>query len=311
MNIAVYFPSNNIEHQAVLDAFAIGVRNTGDNVLPFLLEQFDGRTPGDIAVVFGVGKAAVYYSRLREAVRCGYHKDGKRCVVLEKGYVQRDEYYAAGWDGLNGRADFMNADAPPDRWDALGCDLSDFQAPSDGYVLLAGQVPWDASVERLNHVLWLQRTAEALRKHTNRLIVYRPHPLSADSVPEVPGTATNGGTLEDAIDGAYAVVTQSSNVGVDAMIVGRSVFAADCGSMVYGIANHDLSQIEQNHFPERHPWANELAYAQWTKEEMAAGHAWQHLRDGASLPVCRGRSAAGAPCVESPVGSAPNNEVLH
>lgn len=306
MKIGVFFPSNNSEHQNVLASFSNGLLAHGIEVEPMILEDFDGSQIYDAAVVYGVGKAAVPYSKYREFVRIAYHRHGLHTMVLEKGYIKRDEYYAAGWDGLNGHADFMNCDMPPDRFAELQVTLSPYRTPKNGNILLIGQVPWDASVQCLKHGEWLARSAAKIREHTDRPIHFRPHPLSGNAISEVVGTEKSEGPLLDAIDNAYAVVTHNSNVGVDAVIAGRPVWVGDAGSMAYGVANYDLSQIESPMFPERHPWASGIAYAQWTLEEMGNGMAWSHLRHGLSMPVRSGFDIAGAPDGDEAIGSAPN-----
>lgn len=312
MKVGVYFPSNNAEHAQVIDAFAQGIVACGDEVVAKRLEDHDGRTHYDAAVVFGVGKAAVHYSRFREAVRVGYNRRGKRVVVLEKGYVRRDEYYAAGFDGLNGRADFCIPNEFNDgRWLDLGIDLLPWQPNPEGDILVVGQVPWDASVESRNHHLWLKETVERIHAYTDRPIRFRPHPLSASAIAHVDGARTDEGSLAEALGAAWAVVTQNSNVGVDATIAGKPVWTADEGSMVYHFSHHDLREIESPSIIDREPWAAMLAYCQWTKEEMAQGLAWAHLRPSSTMSVCGGAETAGAPGQSAVVGPTPNAGVLH
>lgn len=306
MRVAVYFPSNNVEHQQTLMAFVQGVREVGDECLTFMLEDFDGYTY-DTAVIYGVGKGAVKYSAYREHVRRVYESHGKRALVLEKGYIARDKYYAAGWDHINGRATFLNVNKPADRWLELNTPLSDPCPNPEGHILLVGQVPWDASVEKLDHAGWLFNAAQVLRAHSRRRILFRPHPLSANAIASVPYAQTVQGELSDALSGAWAVVTHSSNTGVEALIAGKHVWAGDKGSMVWSIANRELARIESPlPFPERQQWANDLAYAQWTWTEMASGEAWRHLRPGVSMPTCGQERVEGAPHINLSVGSAPN-----
>lgn len=305
MEIGVYFPSNNKEHSEVLTAFLGGLEKHGVTVRACLLEHFNAKYY-DAAVVYGVGKRAVPYSRFRQAVRTGYHWRNKRVVVLEKGYIRRDQYYAAGWDGLNGRADFMNEGMFSDRWNALGVELQPYKENKDGHIMLMGQVPWDASVQDLNHKQWLVRTVQDLQRYTARRIFYRPHPLAGNSIRQVAGAIAVTGDLDAALDNAWAVVTHNSNTAVDALLAGVPVWASDHGSMAWGVAHHTFDFIEDPAYFERQHWANDLAYAQWSLEEMANGDAWAHLGPGLSMPICERGRAAGAPGLEPFVGSAPN-----
>ena len=156
-----------------------------------------------------------------------------------------------------------------------------------------------------NHGEWLSMAAALIARSTNREIHFRPHPLAGDAISEVVGTVRSEGTLDAAIEDAHCVVTYSSNVAVDAVLSGRPVWVGDRGSMACQVANFDLSHIDSPNFPERHPWANSLAYAQWTIEEMVSGLAWEHLKSGLSMPVHRVPEAAGAPGGRDSAGPAP------
>jgi hypothetical protein len=83
--------------------------------------------------------------------------------------------------------------------------------------------------------------------------------------------------IEEDLKGAHAIVTFNSNAAVDAVIAGIPAFAMDQGSMAWDVTEHDLARIEQPIRPDRDQWAAELAYTQWTQDEMARGWAWHHL----------------------------------
>jgi hypothetical protein len=109
----------------------------------------------------------------------------------------------------------------------------------------------------------------------------------------VPGTTPSPErSFEEALEGAWACVTFSSNAAVEAALAGVPVFACDEGSMALPIANRDLSEIERPALPDREQWAFDLAYAQWTLQEFANGSCWQHLCRGTRRPPAR--SAPGA-----------------
>ena len=304
MRIAVYYPTDNPERHRVLRAFAEGAKVCGDSVT-FLAQENFTTVDADVAVVFGVGKSRVYYSRYRENIRVAYKWKEKRTIVIEKGYIHRKSFYAAGWDGLNGHADFMNDVSPPDRFSALAVDIRPYRVPAKGYVLLIGQVPWDAPVQHLWHERWLEQTVEQIREVTEREIKFRPHPLAESAIKRVSGAETLRGTLSEALVRAAAVITHNSNTAVDALLAGVPTWAMDSGSMAWGVASNALDRIEAPDLAPRGNWARNLAYAQWTQDEMRSGLAWRHLRSGAFLPVCGTENAAGAPGVDGPVAPAP------
>src|SRR5690606_13462346 len=103
-------PGYNEGNAAVLRAFAdaVGAKHSDDRRY----------VECDVAVIFGLVKKRnpLSYSK-GEIMR--RHK-GKPLLVIERGFVQRERYYSVGWNGINGKADFVNEDVDEKRWKALG-----------------------------------------------------------------------------------------------------------------------------------------------------------------------------------------------
>lgn len=83
--------------------------------------------------------------------------------------------------------------------------------------------------------------------------------------------------LAEDLDGAWAVVTHSSNVAVDAVLAGVPV-VCEPSSPTAPLGNLGLGHLERPHLAERAPWLASLLRQQWTLEEMRSGEAWQALR---------------------------------
>ena len=268
--IRVYLSGNRV-HDRVLKAFYDGISGEKQLVRGWYY------VPSEIAVVFGVYKSKIKMSHERGKIIRKQRENKHDVIVLETGYVNRGDgenhHYAAGWNGLNGRADFKNQKSPPERWAKMGVQLRPYSAGSK--ILLCGQVPWDASVDHSDHVKWLKDAAKRLRELTAKPIVFRPHPLAP--LPPLPDCEFSKSTLEQDLADAFAVVTYNSNSAVDAAIFGKAVFAFDEGSMVWPIANKQFEIINDPIYPDRKQWAADLAYTQWTPTEMEQGLAWQHL----------------------------------
>lgn len=267
MSVNVYLSGDPV-HDRVLHAFAHGVPQ------PVTLRDVHDYAPSDVAVVFGVRKKAVPFSEHRGRVIQEQKLRGATTVILETGYIDRgdgpDNYYAAGLNGLNGRADFKNHMMGPERW------RWNLKEPSIGEeILLCGQVPWDASCEFEDMPKWLRTMAEVIRMHTERPITFRPHPLC--KLGPVPGCLYSNSTLSEDLERAHAVVTFNSNTAVDSLLAGKPVFAGDVGSMAWSIANRTLDGLDKWTCPDRTQWAYDLSYAQWTLDEMRRGLAWLHL----------------------------------
>lgn len=269
MQVRTYTTQDSDAENLVLAAFHEGCPE--DKVLTTLNDY----APSDVAVVMGVFKKNVPRSFLRGKVIEEQRKRGLTTVILETGYINRgdgpDNHYAAGLNGLNGRADFKNANSPADR--AQGIRLQDWQEGS--HIILCGQVPWDASVDFTDHKAWLEKTARAIFLRTDRPVIFRPHPKC--KLPPISGTTYSTRPLSEDLKGAFACVTFNSNSGVEAALAGVPVFAFDEGSMCWPIANKTLDKIDEPDKPDRQQWLNDLCYAQWTPKEMKEGKAWAHL----------------------------------
>jgi hypothetical protein len=268
--VNVYLSGDPV-HDRVLKAFYDGIP-----VEKQLIEGFKYE-PSEVAVIFGVHKSKIRRSWPRGKVFRLQREQNLDVVVLETGYVNRGDeesnHYAAGFNGLNGRADFRNKGRGPERWEALNQHLRPYSPGRN--VILCGQVPWDASVDHIEFKDWLYKTAAALKDITNRPIVFRPHPLA--KLPPIEGCEFSEKPLLEDLKDAHCVVTFNSNSAVESLIYGKPVFAFDEGSMVWDVCNRNLTDVEAPKYVDRKTWAHELAWCQWTPEEMRKGLAWKNL----------------------------------
>ena len=269
MKICIFYPDNNEEHERCLRAIGKALHNVD------YINLRDGYRDCNISITFGIPKKA---TKRGELVQNIFSQHQGRHLIIEKGYIKRDEYYSIGWGGLNGRADFMNKDRLPDRWTRLNIKL---QGLSQGEsVLVCGQVPWDASVQHINYSKWCAETLAKIKRMTNRDIIFRPHPLQKEAIKTSGVTMSTENTLTEDLRRSFCTVAFNSNSGVESILGGVPTFAFDEGSMVFKLANTDLESIDSPYFPtdeERNPWAYNLAYSQWTTNEMSDGLPQKHL----------------------------------
>lgn len=276
MQVRIYLGDNKDEN-AVLSAFAKGCPEDTT------LANLDNYQPSDLAVVFGTYKKQVPISYRRGHVVHSQKAANKDVVILETGYLNRgagpNHHYSVGLNGLNGRADFKNKNSPPDRAERFREDMKPWR--TDGsHILLCGQVPWDASVDHIDFIKWINKTAEIIQASSRRRIIYRPHPLAPTPTPH--GTErSHYHWLDDDLANCWCCVTFNSNSGVDAALAGIPVVAMDEGSMVLPIAN-SIGDINNPKTPDRQQWLNNLCYTQWTIPEIAKGLAWNQLFRGKS-----------------------------
>jgi hypothetical protein len=209
----------------------------------------------------------------------------KNILVMENAPLNniqeaKKEWASCGWNGLMGRADFLNENMPDDRWKKHFDDgrLLDY---SDGdYILIPLQIKTDMSIAGKGFDY--QTIVDEIRKFTDLPIKIKQHPTAEDNWSKILGKdisyVDRFMPIKDAIKGAKVVVTINSNAGVDAVLAGKPVVALDKGSMVYDIAAKDFTNLNVPKWPDRTQWCNNIAYAQWHPDELRAGEGWNHLK---------------------------------
>lgn len=263
--VAVFYPDYNPGNTETLRAFAEGCEAP---LLPDTQYQ-----KCDVMVIFGLVKNSFPKSH-RKADLLRAHRGP--VVVVERGFVRRDDYCSVGLNGINGAADHCNRNSPGDRWAALGVELRPW-VRRDGPVLVVGQVPWDVTVQHTDHPQWCRDTVRAVRRMGYEPI-FRPHPKAMHKVDYGVDCPLDTGPLPETLDRVSHVVTWCSNTAVDAAVQGVPVIACDRMSMASPVAGKTLLDLFDPYTPDRLQWANDLAYTQWTRDEMRAGKAWEHIK---------------------------------
>lgn len=276
MSVNVYLSGDPV-HDRTLKAFYEGCPEE-KKLLD--LKEYE---PSEVAVIFGVYKSKVPKSIPRGEVFRQQRDKNLDVIVLETGYINRGDgpnhHYAAGFNGLNGRADFKNKGMPADRAIKLrkehGLRCLDWR--KDGkHILLCGQVPWDASVEMCsNYPEWLLWMAGQIKYHTKREVRFRPHPLA--QMPPIKGCTYSTVPIREDFQDCWAVVTFNSNSAVEGVIEGIPAFTFDAGAMAKEVSSQWLQELERPYTPDRHAWLDNLAYCQWTLDELGSGETWKHL----------------------------------
>jgi hypothetical protein len=206
----------------------------------------------------------------------------KPTVVLEVGGIKRGETWKVGLNGINRDAFFGD-----DGNDSRRCDLLDLRLKpwrTDGeYILIAGQhdksLQWQ-NMPRISN--WFLQTYDEIRKHTDRPILFRPHPRCRLETIELglkyvyrQEPRHVSGTYDDfdiQFNNIWATISYSSNPGIHSIISGVPSFVGH-SSLAYPVANDIdfLHDIEQPVMPDRQQWLNDYAWTEYTVDEIAAG----------------------------------------
>ena len=120
-----------------------------------------------------------------------------------------------------------------------------------------------------------------IREHTSRRpIIVRPHPrctvttelnkfenVTIEFPRQIPNTYDD---FDFDFHNAWAVVNWSSNPATQAVIGGVPVFVGP-SSLAWDVGNDSLKDINNPVMPDRQQWLNDLAYTEWTTEEISQG----------------------------------------
>jgi hypothetical protein len=335
MNIKIFMgsASNNAERE-ILRAFGAGIqlwintRNSGgyqelDHVrigrwqnftnqpeYQLTYEYQESYQPCDVAVIFGSWKPREKGSH---NTRNSVVANAPRFFVIETPLLNRqtsqeNHYWRVGYQGyLNRDAEWpiLPRDVAKQRLSDLNVNWSGWNNSAQGHILLALQLPGDASLRGADINDWAYRTVIKLRRHTDREIVIRNHPLCSDrafvdhgelamklmrsNVPDL--RFSDGASVPWAQDihNAWCTVTYSSGLAVDSVLSGIPTIACDEGNFAWGISSNDPEQVNDIRRAGRdkiYQWMDFLAGCQWNTQEMREGSAWRWLSSLIEQTAC-------------------------
>lgn len=290
MLVKVFLKSADKEHHAqALKKLYEGIRKDG----AVSVEESNDLTytPCDVAVFFGSWKNRPkrQHHKLKLSIIEQHKKD---FIMLETPLLGRQmtdlhTYYRIGVNGfLADTGNFNNKDRDSSRWEILKKDLNLELKPykTDGEnIIIALQLPGDASLRGVDIYSWALKTAQNIRKHTDRKIIFRKHPLEKKiknpEILKIKNSSLSANPLQKDLENARALVSFTSGVAIDSLIDGIPSYGLNPGSFIHELHENSLSSIENPPKPDRTQWINNLSYCQWSVEEMEQGLVWNHLKE--------------------------------
>ena len=197
-------------------------------------------------------------------------------------------YFNAGHDNnpswyrivKNGHVLNTIQDSTPDRYEKyFKQDLVPYSTTGSHVVVCppTGAIEWFFDTNN-----WLDTTVKTLKQHTDREIIVRDKPLNpkvkvvdGKSVFEGIHKTKPQGSLDEALQDAWCVVTFNSTVAIKALVQGVPVICGpECSA--YPLATK-IENIESPRRDDREPWLWSLAENQFTTNEMSSGYAYNKL----------------------------------
>ena len=271
MKFSLWKQYGALNSREVFDAFADSLVADGHTVAW-------NSTNSDVDVIWSV----LWHGRMAQnkAIWDRAMAQSKPVVVLEVGGIKRGTTWKVGLNGINRDAYFGPSDNDNTRAEHLGLRLSDWRKSGD-YILICGQhdksLQWQG-MPRMS--TWVINTIEQIQKHTDRPIIFRPHPRCP--LPHIEHEFKNvkrqepqqiAGTYDDfdmGFDNVFCTISWSSNPGIHSVINGVPAFVGP-SSLAYDVAGHDLNLINYPQTPDRTQWLNDYAWTEFTIQEIAQG----------------------------------------
>ena len=264
-----------LNSQSVFDAFSNSVTSNGGSII-----DSDSIDDANVHVIWSV----LFHGRManNRSVWDNCRARGKPVIVLEVGGIQRGTTWKVGLNGINRDAYFGDMGNSNNRACLHSLELKPWRSNGE-YILLCGQhdksLQWQ-NMPRMSN--WFLNTYDEIRKHTDRPIIFRPHPRC--KLPHIErglkyvyrqDPVKIGGSYDDfdmGFTNIHCTISYSSNPGIHSIIDGVPSFVST-SSLAYPVANdiNCLHNIENPVMPDRTQWINDYAYTEWTVDEIAQG----------------------------------------
>lgn len=185
-----------------------------------------------------------------------------RWFYLDNGYLKRGHFFRVTVngeqiDGIGKGSEF--------RFHRMTVHLNKKWRKDGRYILICPPGDEYMRCRGLSRRGWFNATVSIISRNTDRPIRIRDKPQRGAQPPP----------LADDLADAFAVVTYTSNVAIDALLAGVPVFV-NGPSAARPMAESDFAKIETPIYPDgRHEWARWLAANQWSEQELRAGKHWR------------------------------------
>lgn len=209
---------------------------------------------------------------------------GIRPIFLDTGILKCDRerkgnknnYYQVGYDCIKGLGIYYNENMPDDRFKKLNIELAPWRE-SNKNCLMFGQLPFGIGTQHIDIRAWYRYCLMYFKD--NRISVfYCEHPNVEHAFTHSKYKIKNISYKERTDPKIGFAISFSSNAIVDAIVNGIPPIAVSRLSPAYKICTNDMRDYNNIKLFDRERWLSDMAYTQWTINEMESGECWNHLR---------------------------------
>ena len=271
MRFSLFKEYGALNSKPVFEAFEHSLREAGHTITYSDMHA-------DVAVIWSV----LFHGRMtgNKPIWDYYTRTGKKVIVLEVGGINRGKTWKVGLNGINRDAYFGATGMDDSRAVQQGLSLKPWRKDGE-YILICGQhdksLQW-RDMPRMSN--WFLNTYDTIRKHTDRTIIFRPHPrcrlehierglryVERQEPKHIEGSYDD---FDMGFDNVFCTISWSSNPGIHSVINGVPAFVGP-SSLAYPVAGHNLELINYPQTPDRTQWLNDYAWTEFTIEEISQG----------------------------------------
>jgi len=282
MKIAIYLHTCANNSKKLIADFGKMLEQDGQTVIYKSNTEF---VDCDLAIMWSMSTL----KKDRQIIWDMYRHKNTDLLILEVGVLKRNEYWRVGLNGINRSASFYNNNSSSNRWNKIGLELKPWRTNGKNILICAQSkfdICWpDASMED-----WVLDVIKQIRQNSDRPIIVRQHPRAPLKITNIPHQNVTiespkhlHGTYDDfdmikSLNNVWAIVNHNSNPAIESIINGIPAFVTSEQSLAWEVSNHDLSNIEKPNMPDRSQWANNLAYCEWSTDELLNRVLWNRFK---------------------------------
>lgn len=269
----IFYASDKPREQELAATFLAGARVHGQTT-----EQRALCASPDVKGATAVAMVGVKSKRLFDQTVAA----GAVPIMLDKGYVRTRRPDARVWEywrvsvGAHHptHTTLMRRKMPSDRIDQLGLQVRPWRSRGFTVLIAGSSAKYHTFYGLPDPDVYYRDLVERLRRLTDRQLIYRPKPSFKDAKRIKPAEFSTGDeSIDQALEGAWALVTHGSNACYEAAALGiPSIVLGD--GIAAPISSRSLDEIDNPLLGKREQWLSNLAYHQWSEPEMQSGEAW-------------------------------------
>jgi len=274
--IAVFQKYCALNSREPLQAFQQGAQHHG---IRFVYDDMNA----DAAVIWSV----LWNGRMagNELVYRHYRSQGRPVFVIDVGALRRNVTWKVALDHITAQGQYgHHSDLDPDRPKKLGIALLDKSANTDSIAIMSQHARSLSMENWSSQEEWINNRIAAVREHSDRPIVVRPHPrskinaqlISPGVTIQTPQMIVNSYDDFDVSYNYHAVINHNSGPGIQAALHQTPVIV-DVSSLAFPVSIA-MQQLENNDPVDRDAWLINIAHTEYTVDELAKGVWFQRLQ---------------------------------